>query len=270
AGASSASAAIKADSFTVTIRDAHGGTTTVPVAVKVTPITLTPTASNLFRNMHDSNVIGAQLVLGSEKKTKRMVVYTSGINLDAAELAAALSGVTFGTVDSDVSNFIDTMYDEWKPTEIMLVGFSGGGIQMQNYAASGTHKDAVTTVVTYGAPLSKTLTDLGVGGSSKKSTLAIVDKGDKLINWSQQAAWDSYDASKTDKGAIAWTDTKLPGTEIGRALGVGNHDGPTYVAAAKSFDTLIKTAGSALKNINKDIQRFGGTVLDETHTTITY
>ncbi len=270
AGVTNASAAIKADNFTVTIQDAHGGTTSVAVNVRVSPIMLTPTASNLFRNMHDSDVIGAQLVLGSDKKTKRMVIYTSGINLDAGELAAALSGVTFGTVDSDVSNFIDTMYEEWKPTEIMLVGFSGGGIQMQNYAASGAHKDAVTTVVTYGAPLSKTLTDLGVGSGSKKSALAIVDKGDKIINWSQQAAWDSYEASKTDKGAIAWTDTKLLGTEIGRNLGVGNHDGPTYVAAAKSFDTLIKTAGSGLKNINKDIQRFGGTVLDETHTSVTY
>jgi pimeloyl-ACP methyl ester carboxylesterase len=199
-----------------------------------------------------------------------MVVYVSGINLDSPDLAASLSAVTLGSVNPGVSTFIDTMYDEWKPTEIMLVGFSGGGIQVQNYAATGNHKDAVTTVVTYGSPLSKTLSDLGVKAGSKKSVLAIVDKGDKLINWSQQAAWASYDASNTDKGAIAWTDTKMPGTTLGNNLGVGNHDGATYVQAAKSFDTLVKSAGSALKNINKDIQRFGGTVLDETHTAIKY
>jgi hypothetical protein len=270
AGAAKASTAVKTDSFTVTVKDAYGGTTSLAVSVKIAPITLAPSAQTLFANMHGSDVISAQLVLGSDKKTKRMVVYVSGINLDSPDLAASFDAVAFGGVNPGVSTFIDTMYDEWKPTEIMLVGFSGGGIQMQNYAASGNHKDAVTTVVTYGSPLSKTLSDLGVGGSSKKSVLAIVDKGDKLINWSQQAAWSSYDASTTDKGAIAWTDTKLAGTTLGNTLGVGNHDGATYVAAAKSFDTLVKTAGSALKSINKDIQRFGGTVLDETHTSVTY
>jgi YVTN family beta-propeller protein/VCBS repeat-containing protein len=270
AGAANASTAVKTDAFTVTISDAHGGTTNLAVSVKITPITLAPSAQTLFANMHGSDVISAQLVLGSDKKTKRMVVYVSGINLDSPDLAASFSAVAFGDVNPGISTFIDTMYDEWKPTEIMLVGFSGGGIQVQNYAATGNNKAAVTTIVTYGSPLSKTLSDLGVQAGSKKSALAIVDKGDKLINWSQSAAWSSYDASNTDKGAIAWTDTKLPGTQLGNDLGVGNHDGPTYVQAAKSFDTLVKTAGSALKSINKDIQRFAGTVLDESHTTITY
>ncbi len=270
AGAANASTAVKTDAFTVTINDAHGGITSVPVTVKVAPIALAPSAQTLFTNMHGSDVISAQLVLGSDKKTKRMVVYVSGINLDSPDLAASFDAVAFGSVNPGVTNFIDTMYDEWKPTEIMLVGFSGGGIQMQNYAATGKHKDAVTTVVTYGSPLSKTLSDLGVQAGSKKSVLAIVDKGDKLINWSQQAAWASYDASNTDKGAIAWTDTKLTGTALGNTLGVGNHDGATYVQASKSFDTLVKTAGSALKSINKDIQRFGGTVIDQTHTSVTY
>jgi YVTN family beta-propeller protein/VCBS repeat-containing protein len=273
AGAANASTAVKTDAFTVTINDAHGGITNLAVSVKISPITLTPTAQNLFANMHGSDVISAQLVLGSDKKTKRMVVYISGIHLEGDDVAASFRAVAYGELNSDVSNFIDTVYEEWKPTEIMLVGFSGGGIQAQNYAASGDHKDAVTTVVTYGAPLSKTLTDLGVKTGSTKSVIDIVDKGDLLFTlWSQLSAWSSYDASKTDKGTIAWTDTKNPGIPEGILLGAGNHSGPTYVLAAKAFDALVKksSTGSDVKAVYKDMQRFAGTVLDQTHTDIKY
>lgn len=273
AGAANASTAVKIDSFTVTINDAHGGITSLAVSVKINPISLTPTAENLFANMHGSDVISAQLVLGSDKKTKRMVVYMSGIRLDATDLSASFSAIASGGIDPEVSNFIDTMYDEWQPTEVMLVGFSGGGIQMQNYAASGTHKEAVKTVVVYGAPLSKTLADLGVRTGSTKSVVDIVDKGDLLFGlWSQLSAWSSYDASKTDKGTIVWTDTKNPGTPESILLAAGNHSGPTYALAAKAFDALVKksSTGGDVKAVNKDMQRFAGTVLDQTHTSVTY
>lgn len=272
AGAANVSTAVKTDVFTVTIADAHGGTTNVTVKTNIAPITLTPTAENLFTNIGGANVIGAQLVLAPDKKTKRMVVYMSGINLNVEEVAAATRAVAFGEVNPEVSSFIDTMYEEWQPTEIMLVGLSGGGIQLQNYAAEGSHKAAVTTIVTYGAPLSKTLDDLGVVSGSKKSALAIVDTGDGLFGRSQSAAQASYNASSKDKGAIVWTDTKIPATPLGVILTVGNHGGPTYAEAAKLFDKLVKlsSTGSDIKSINKDVQRFAGTVLSQAHTTIKY
>jgi VCBS repeat-containing protein/YVTN family beta-propeller protein len=271
AGAANASAAVKTDTFTVTIGDAHGGTTTLAVKVNVAPITLTPNAQNLYSNIGGANVISAQLVLGSDKKTKRMVVYMSGIIFNEADLAAAYRAVAFGELNPAVSNFIDTMYGEWQPTEIMLVGFSGGGIQLQNYAAVGNSKAAVKTIVLYGAPISKTLDDLGVKAGSTKSVVDIVDLGDLLVpKVSQIAAELSYSASKTDKGAIALTNTTYFGTVEGNLLGAGNHDAATYRQAAKLFDAFVKSssAGSDLKNINKDMQRFAGTVIDETHTTV--
>lgn len=259
---------------TITIGVSNGvHSTFTTIKVNITPITLAPTGQNLFANMDGADVLSAQLVR-DKNGVKRMVVYMSGISLgNDKDVDAAFRAAAFGELNASVKSFIDARYDEWHPTEIMMVGLSGGALQLQNYAATSSHNDAVATLVLYGAPLSKTLEDLGVKGGSQKSVVDIVDNGDTLFKlWSQLAAWSSYDAAKDDKGALLWTDTKIPATPLGVVLGFGNHDGKTYAKAAALFDSKVKSAraGSEIALINKDIQRFAGEVLDQRQTTIKF
>ena len=84
------------------------------------------------------------------------------------------------------------------------------------------------------------------------------------------AAWDRYWQAGGSPNTVLETDAKLPGTSAQDISDRTIQNAESQWARAKSFDTLVKTAGSALKSINKDMQRFGGTVLDETHTSVTY
>lgn len=280
AGVKNASAAAKGDSFTVTVNDGHGGTTTIAVAVKVTPQQLTPTAENLFKAMDPSthDKLTAQLVRSSGG-INRMVVYMTGVDgnawngLTGGSLKDGRDGAV-GWLNPKVSSFIDDAYDAWTtqkatPTEIMLVGFSGGGQQMQNYAANGKYKGLVKTMVLFGSPLTKKLSEIGVTQGGVKSALLITDLGDQVwTRWTRAtpcgvvgvdcadntSAEDSYNASNADKGTIYWA---------GNISATDTHGQGAYMAAAKEFDAFVAKphAASYYRNPYKDWQRFAGTIV---------
>lgn len=267
AGAKNAPSAVKTDSFTVTMTDGHGGTVTVPVSVKIAPITVKPTATGWFNNMDPdtANKITVQLVRSKTDGKTRMVVSMTGI-ANFSDGGTAVRG-NLGELNPKVSAFIDNAYDSWSaqglaPSEIMLVGFSNGGQQMQNYAALGQHKELVKTVLLFGAPLTKKLNEIGVNTGSTKSALLIADLGDQTWAYGTRIladhtdAEDSYDATNTDRGTIYWA---------GQPTTSDTHGQATYRSAADEFDKMIARKLSTpyfadFRRPYDDWQRFGGTV----------
>ncbi len=253
-------------------------------------VSVVPTATNLFTNMnpdtHDK--LTAQLVQDS-KGTNRMVVYMTGVD---GNIWSGLQGSfkdgrdgAVGWLNPKVSSFIDGAYETWKaqkmaPTEIMLVGFSGGGEQMQNYAAQGNYKNLVKTTVLFGAPLTKTLSEIGVKLGATNSVELIVDLGDQTwTRWTRAyvplpaltcfvgvdcanntVAEKSYNASNADKGTIWWA---------GKTTNDNTHNQGTYLAAAQEFDKFIAkpNAASYYRKPYNDWQRFAGTILSSRTTT---
>lgn len=207
------------------------------------------TVEKLFATMRPetTDTIRAELRVDSNG-TKRMVVYMSGIDGDS--FLDGLIGNT-GARSRNVSEFIDKAARDWQPMEIMLVGLSNGGQQMQNYAATGAHRDKVTVMVLLGAaPTKKTSEISGV------ASLLISDLGD--TTWTKATvphrdALDSYDQSASDKWS--WYVAGKPSTS-------DTHGVDTYKKAAKAFDEYATTSGSSAgdKLIYGDMQRFNGTV----------
>lgn len=244
-------------------------------------VAVVPTATNLFAPAdRAANQVVVQKVLGPDNTT-RMIVYMSGVNNDLSAKVQTFLGASIGKLQTSVNDYVNQAYTDWRPTEVMLVGLSGGGVQMQNYAAGGSNSDArkaIRTVLLYGAPLSKTSTDLGVGAKSKMSVLDIVDKGDKLVpSLSQVAAANSFTKSRNDKAAIYKSDTKSPSTDdpwnvLSYVIPVGNHSDTTYYSAAQEFDKYANSAKASeeFKRIKNDWQSFGGIILDERSTSIAY
>ena len=270
AGAAQATRGVKQDDFVIAASDGHGAASPVSIKVRVAPIKLKTTAQELFSTMdpgtHDK--LTAQLVSGSRNQT-RMVVYMTGVDGDAwsgainGSLADGIHGAA-GWLNPKVSAFIDSAVEAWQPSEIMLVGFSAGGMQMQNYAAAGTYGDRIQTMVLFGAPLTKTLDEIGVKQGSSKSVLLIADLGDQVwTRWTRGYPCDitgcadhtdaenSYNADNTDKGTIYWA---------GKAT--NTHNQATYRDDAAEFDKFIsRRAASYFKKPYKDWQSFAGTVI---------
>jgi YVTN family beta-propeller protein len=209
------------------------------------------TVAKLFADMHPdtTDTIRAQLVLGSDGTTKRMIVYMSGI--DPVTIPEGGFSNT-GSLNPLVSGFIDAAVNDWHPTEIMLVGFSNGGQQMQNYAATGANSKLVKVVVLLAAPLTKTAVEL-----PNTDSLDIVDVGDQTYsNWSHPDAQNSYLDNPSDNKDLYWA---------GTFSSTDTHGVKTYVEDAAEFDKYVTGSGASAvdKAIYDDIQGFGGTPIGQ-------
>ncbi len=257
AGAPGAKAAVKKDSFTVTVSDGHGGTKNVAVSVTIEPRKLTTSAAKLFSTMdpYTSDKLTAQLVSTSGGK-KRMVVYMTGIerffnNPDSA--IVGLMGNT-GWLNPIVSSFIDDAVEKWKPAEIMLVGFSNGGQQMQNYAgwSANANTKLVKSVVLFGAPLTKKADEL-----QSASSLAIIDLHDlTMFNLTHADAYSSYADNGSDNRTFYTSITATSGDTHGQG---------TYEKAAANLDAEAtkRWLSADVKKIYDSWKVFAGTIIDE-------
>lgn len=103
----------------------------------------------------DADGVRIESVVGPDGKT-RLIVYFKGQGSadgrDFGRSAALATGVL--NVDPSITRQIDealAKLPDGKNTEVMLVGFSQGGMDAQNIAASGKYN--VTTLMTYGTPI---------------------------------------------------------------------------------------------------------------------
>ncbi|MCV7367111.1 tandem-95 repeat protein [Mycolicibacterium duvalii] len=125
-------------------------------------------ASNLLGRIPDSNetreAIKIQIIDTDPDdgevtpETTRMVVYLSGMLGKAnpfAKLASSAGAVAVanGQIPHEVADEIDKFWQKYKPAEIMLVGYSKGGMIAQNYAEQGRHSRRVRALVTFASPI---------------------------------------------------------------------------------------------------------------------
>jgi hypothetical protein len=242
--------------YTLTARalDAAGNTTTsAPVTITIdnTAPTLSTTAESLFVNM-DTNVadkVTVQLVRGNDGKNRLVVSMSGAHSQDPLSQADAMQG-NAGVLNPVVGAYIDAACEYALPEEIMLVGFSGGGQEMQNYAATGTYKDFVTVVVLYGVPLTQTTSEIDAG------SLLIVDRGD--------LAYELTTHSDADASYLANPDDQWSYYLVGEPSTEDTHSQETYLARAQEFDEFVQplTQDVDFARIYSYMQRFGGTILE--------
>ena len=190
--------------------------------------------------------------------TVRMVVYMSGVRENifsqsgwAARLA--MNGVT----DPKMAEYIDSYAQEWDPDEIMLVGFSKGGMTAQNYAAD--HKDKVKVIVTFAAPLVQNANDYNAHALHIEASN---DKVPKDMPWwgilsgqlSNPDDRKSLDENQTDNKTIYLTPTgnTYPASDY--------HNKDNYMLAASAFEAEADRNPQAWGTITEDISRFAGDI----------
>lgn len=101
----------------------------------------------------DSDGVRIEKVLGADGAT-RLIVYFKGQDSTDNRTLLRNAPLLVGYVDADVTAKIDEALKacpDGTGTDVMLVGYSQGGLDAQNIAASGKYH--VTTLVTYGSPL---------------------------------------------------------------------------------------------------------------------
>ncbi len=215
-----------------------------------------PTAARLYSqissstNPYETDKVTVQLVKGNDHDY-RMVVTMTGIGDSPASIADGVRG-NAGLLNRDVNSFISGAYNTWNTPErpivgLMLVGLSGGGQQMQAYAAAGAHRGLVKNIVLFGAPLTKKTSEI----DPAKSVL-IVDLGDQIYrNITHLDAEQSYLDSSDD--LIFATGSQTPND---------THNPNTYATAAASFDDHVEAnPNSPSAKLTEDWQEFGGTIL---------
>lgn len=227
-----------------------------------------PTASGLYStivtkgNQYRTDTITVQLIKDS-KNNYRMVVSMTGIGGSAGSMADGLQG-NLGTLLPYVRTTIDSWYDYWNPKHkiqgIMLVGLSGGGEQMQDYAADGAHGNLVKDIVLFGAPLVKKVSQF----PSNPKALLIVDGSDHTYRfWTHHDAQQSYLDSPTDDVYETGKYTPMPTIYIPGLDSTDSHNQGTYVTDASNFDKYVaKNPGTVAAQNAKDWQNFKGTVVD--------
>ncbi len=217
------------------------------------------TAADLLINLpRQTDTIYAEKVVGEDHRT-RMIVYMSGIDggLNESTLASIFSNG--GLLHLDVQTYIDSTYEAWggaaQIDEIQLVGHSNGGQQMQAYAAAGTYRDQVKSVVVFGAPLTKTEDDF------TSEAVAFVNRNDPVprlfTRWSDPGVeW------KSDSKSIYWFASEEP---VGGVYLVDfkYHDAASYYRIAAQFDDPSRDpADTDYRARRAAIARFGGTSVD--------
>ncbi|MDN4521278.1 hypothetical protein QYF68_26150 [Mycolicibacterium austroafricanum] len=218
-------------------------------------------AAELFaRQSRDSDGDGFHIekVLGADGKT-RVIAYFEGLHgadrLDEDRTAKLVDG----WVDPHLIERLDLAVNENPDAEIMLVGFSGGGMDAQNIAASGRYN--VTTMVTYGSPvIQQDVAGIAIahlhGSWDAVPYAGAVAKGSNELppvlnlfsvgaNIANQNASDANHIFKSD-----------PQLHIGEV-----HSDAGYRQVAESFDS---SDDSRFAEFKRNVSRFDGVVIETT------
>jgi hypothetical protein len=110
--------------------------------------------THVENSVHDDDGVRIERVVGPDGET-RLIVYFKGTGASDNRDFWRNGDLLLGTQDADaIRSKIDAALSQTpagKDTEVMLVGFSQGGLDAQRVVASGDYN--VTNVVTYGSPV---------------------------------------------------------------------------------------------------------------------
>ncbi len=216
-------------------------------------------------------------VRGPDGKT-RLIVYLEGTGqgkqMGLLDNPAAINGTTTPYLTDRINKELSKLPDGVK-SDVMLVGFSQGGMDAQNIAASGRYN--VTNLVTYGSPLIQPDTPsiatvhlqaygdkvpgmgpIGIGiddgadmvqkGGLVGGAKAVGDTANYLARTSTQSNWIyEADPSNAPAGSL--------GTELNP---LGNHSVATYQNVANDFDKSTDPHFAAVK---QSMQKYNGTIV---------
>ncbi len=159
AGAKNAKSAAKNDTFTVTVQDGHGGISSIAVNVKIASVKVASAAGLreviAARADKSPDYVYIQKVHNSADKQDKLIVYLGGTQphdlLSIVTNLPAYSGVIKPAQVARIAAAIAASGNPLIP--VMLVGFSQGGMDAQNIAASGLLVANIKAVVTFGSPI---------------------------------------------------------------------------------------------------------------------
>lgn len=190
----------------------------------------------------DSDGVRIQGVRGDDGEL-RYVVYLNGTVPDRLDDRGVLENVAvLGVNTSTYNHLVEKMISQIQPpgSEVMIVGYSQGGIHAQLLAASGNFK--VTDVITYGSPNCRL-----VGPASDYNIVRIQDVDDNIPKLDPDVvatAWQSILGD--DKGAVEHLlarnnnphdQTYDTDTSAASELGIGTHGSlKTYEEGGSQYE----------------------------------
>lgn len=180
-------------------------------------------AYDLLDGLPGSDQVAIEII--KRNGENRMVVYIGGvIPSSGMSWLESVQIRNFGHVPDDVTTFINRYADQHKPKEIMLVGYSKGGLIVQNYATTGKHKGKVEVVVTFGTGIIKE-------SSGEYQAIHIRDSSDHL-------AGGLHFFAQYLSNSIADRIYSTPSTNIS-----DKHSAANYRKAAENFEWDSKWQG---------------------------
>lgn len=218
-------------------------------------------AAELFaRHGKDTDGDGFHIekVLGEDGKV-RLIAYFEGLygadRLDEDRTNRLLDG----SVDPYLRGLLDAAVKENPDAEIMLVGFSAGGMDAQNIAASGRYN--VTNLVTYGSPVIQPdqpgIQTAHLHGSWDTVPYAgAVAKGSNdlppVLNMFSVGSNVANQVPNADNHVFK-SDAQLNAAEV--------HSVSGYEQVAKSFDS---SDDHRFTSVKESMRKFNGVVIDTT------
>lgn len=212
------------------------------VVTRVTPVHSMKTTDLLSRIPGTHDTVSYEVIKKSNGE-KRVVVYISGMTGDLLKdpnsFTEMLGLRNFGQIPSAVNHAINAAVQVHNPAEIMIVGYSKGGMIAQNYAESGAHKNKVTVIVTYASPVFKKT-------NSRYQAIHINDPMDGTAN-NGFIKDDSAFRDNVANGRVYLTpDTHYAGNK---------HDRANYETATKNFewDPKWQTVKNKIKSFEGEL-----------------
>jgi DNA-binding beta-propeller fold protein YncE len=198
-----------------------------------------------------------------------LVVYLGGTTSDITNQSAFKDLPDYqGEVDPKQQMAIYSALDQAKkiyhqgPINIMLVGFSQGGMDAQNLASQVDFLYGnVTTIVTYASPIVGSAAHL----RNNPNFVDIVDNGDIVPQFSNISYRDLYHQEIQNKTVFTYSSandnalkynpwlTLVPGANLG--LGALHGDYSTYEQVARAFDNQASSY-SGYTNVENDINTY--------------
>ncbi|RDH76832.1 hypothetical protein DVS77_18465 [Mycolicibacterium moriokaense] len=194
--------------------------------------------SHVHNSRHDADGMRIEKVIGPDGET-RLIVYLKGTGASDRNFFQDLyhdGELIAGIDDDEIRSKIDAALDETphgRSTDVMLVGFSQGGLAAQQIAASGDYN--VTNVVTYGSPVI-TPDQQGIDAVHMHASGDNVPLAGALIS----GGYSPFEQSPTDGNHIYESDPHLP------------HGEDAYEKVAADFDNSndprFRDAKDSMKN----------------------
>lgn len=204
-------------------------------------------ASGLFDHIentskdHDAYQDGVRIerVVGPDGQT-RLIVYFKGQDASANRDGWRSLLMTGGGADPSIAALIDDALKDCpagKDTEVMLVGFSQGGMDAQNIASSDRYN--VSTLVTYGSPITHS-------DNPHIQTVHLQANSDPV------PAIGGYLGGAHGSNQVFHSDADTPWGQLA-------HSDAAYKNVAADFDN---SADPRFADVKKSIDMFNGVVVD--------